>query len=696
MIKFASQQIRKTAAGSNFEIQLGQLADAELSQNAPSLTPFKVGFQLIEKNDDETRGVGVMVYKIEKTWAYVPVFYLNGRLRGTEAMFLPGRSQFCPSSENWIVFVKGKQSQTLGKPEDDKKVMRGRAASVNIVRNVDPFMKSAAANEDIQGFVSLKAMDDMVKGGEGYQGNMFDLTTWLPRLGKQAAAAFIQAMEASPDFANTVLKFYDADDLRLIAKKASEGWTPSSPAELVKVITPESPEAMGLKPLEKEALIKDRVFVIDQRKETSTVFKGDIDHKRLATPTKFGVHDILMSDGTFRRFCALFPKNAAKVSKTIDDKSGMWLVPLDDSKEAVQGSPSIQAAKVDAKEWDEGLKTSVGKPVSSIRDDVKGGDRLLLIDGFGDSWLVYLEKNLTATGGKYAIHDTESVLGLNDNTTMKHTEGKLKWMEQTNKEGHIFRAGDTLFVPRNTRYIRAGYNGGDYSFGSPNTVINELKSKLNLRPMKVYSDGSTVQLMYGDGKTGEALSKSAALIELVRRHGVDAPTAKRMVKEASHHNRPHADRYLIKYAADYPATLDPVSGGTQAPYDYQENITGGSGLMDTQAVVEAGNRGVKDVVDVSILKSLAASGRALNLVDDYLPDFMGALDKLGRMLFLFYWHNDDFKDRYGSEEMTDLESSLRDVFRSLGDLVLFLHKKTVSPSGALESLSGDLAEDLGT
>lgn len=694
MFRHASQAIRKTAAGSNFEVQLGQLADAELSQNAPSLTPYKVGFQLIEKNDDETRGVGVMVYKIEKTWAYVPVFYLNGRLRGTEEMFLPGRSQFCPSQENWIVFVKGKQSQTLGKPEDDKKVMRGRAASVNIVRNVDPFMKSAS--EDVSGLISLKALEDMTKGGEGYKPDMLDLTLWLPRLGKQAAETFIRTMEADADFANVVLKHYDADDLRTIAKKASEGWNPAARSELVKVITPESPEALNLKPLEKEALVKDRVFVIDQRKDTSTVFKGDVDHKRLQTPTKFGVHDVLMSDGTFRRFCAVFPKNAASVSKSIDEKSGMYLIPLDDSKSAIQGSPSIQAAKVDSKEWDEGLKTSVGSPISSIRDNVRGGDRLMLIDGFGDGWIVWLDKNLTAAGGKYAVSDHECARGFNGAPTMGHTEDKIKWMEQTNKEGHIFRAGDTLFVPRNTRYVSVESNSGKYSFGSPNTLINELKSKLNLKPMKVYSDGATVQLMYGDGKTGEALSKSAALIELVKRHGVDAPTAKRMVKEASGHNRPHADRYLIKYAADYPATLDPVVGGTQAPYDYQENITGGSGLMDTQAAVEAGNRGVKDVMDVSILKSLAASGKALNLVDDYLPDMMGALDKLGRMLFLFYWHNDEFKDRYGSEEMTDLESSLRDVFRSLGDLVLFLHKKTVSPSGALESLSGDLAEDLGT
>ena len=32
-----------------------------------------------------------------------------------------------------------------------------------------------------------------------------------------------------------------------------------------------------------------------------------------------------------------------------------------------------------------------------------------------------------------------------------------------------------------------------------------------------------------------------------------------------------------------------------------------------------------------------------------------ALNRLGRMRFLFYWHNDDFENRYGKQDLPNLE-----------------------------------------
>ncbi len=64
-------------------------------------------------------------------------------------------------------------------------------------------------------------------------------------------------------------------------------------------------------------------------------------------------------------------------------------------------------------------------------------------------------------------------------------------------------------------------------------------------------------------------------------------------------------------------------------------------------------------------------------MDKFLPDLINALDRIGRILFFFYWHNDDFIERYGSEEIPELEDGLKNVFKGLGDLVLFLQQKTV-------------------
>jgi hypothetical protein len=47
------------------------------------------------------------------------------------------------------------------------------------------------------------------------------------------------------------------------------------------------------------------------------------------------------------------------------------------------------------------------------------------------------------------------------------------------------------------------------------------------------------------------------------------------------------------------------------------------------------------------------------------------------MLFLFYWHQEEFEDRYGKSDLPELEDSLRNSFEALGDLSLFLKEKTI-------------------
>ena len=56
---------------------------------------------------------------------------------------------------------------------------------------------------------------------------------------------------------------------------------------------------------------------------------------------------------------------------------------------------------------------------------------------------------------------------------------------------------------------------------------------------------------------------------------------------------------------------------------------------------------------------------------------MEALDALGRLLMNFYWHGEEFEDRYGKSDMPELEDSLRNAFESLGDITLFLKEKTI-------------------
>lgn len=64
------------------------------------------------------------------------------------------------------------------------------------------------------------------------------------------------------------------------------------------------------------------------------------------------------------------------------------------------------------------------------------------------------------------------------------------------------------------------------------------------------------------------------------------------------------------------------------------------------------------------------------LIDKYIPVMEEGLDKIGRILFLFYWKPNDFSRLYGSDDQSGIENKLISNFKSFGDLVLELLKKT--------------------
>jgi hypothetical protein len=114
-----------------------------------------------------------------------------------------------------------------------------------------------------------------------------------------------------------------------------------------------------------------------------------------------------------------------------------------------------------------------------------------------------------------------------------------------------------------------------------------------------------------------------------------------------------------------------------------------------QGAQQAAQTGQKDVFDVSALKGLIKTVGHDDLFDEDLKDLFDTLNRLGRMRFLFYWHNDDFENRYGKQDLPDLEDSFSNVFDGLGDLVLWLSEKTVNFSGGGNMLQPSLADVAG-
>ena len=85
-----------------FEQAFSNLAHAYLQDKAPGLMDHEVGFQLLDRNAENTKAVGVFAFKVGSLWLYAPMFFLNGDLKGHELLYLKNQDMFVPLKENWI------------------------------------------------------------------------------------------------------------------------------------------------------------------------------------------------------------------------------------------------------------------------------------------------------------------------------------------------------------------------------------------------------------------------------------------------------------------------------------------------------------------------------------------------------------------------------------------------------------------
>jgi hypothetical protein len=102
----------------DFERTFADLAFATLRDKAPSLFDYLVGFQVLDSNDEQTHGVGVFGCKVGEEWVYLPVFFLNGELKGSELMYLKNQDMFVPLQENWVTYILNRRPYVLGEPTE--------------------------------------------------------------------------------------------------------------------------------------------------------------------------------------------------------------------------------------------------------------------------------------------------------------------------------------------------------------------------------------------------------------------------------------------------------------------------------------------------------------------------------------------------------------------------------------------------
>jgi len=711
-----------------FEVKFSQLVDSALKEKVPALLEYRVGFQIIDKNEEETKAVGVSVFVVQGLWLYIPIFFIDGDLKGSDLLYVKQNDIFVPARDNWITSFKEQGSVILGdsvfKGDDLGKGFD--ADSPDAVKlDDDNKIEYKIAGED--SFELGETVDAMRKR---YMDVSFDFTEKLAGLGGDAQKIFATTLRKSPEFANSFFEFYTPESLQKMAgvlamaahKEAEEAEKEQEPKQ-IEIITDISDEkAKGLKDSEKKVLVRQGVFVEDERYNFSKIFHNRIDPGITENPGESGIYDVLMADGSWKACVVLFFNKMASDYGEIQTVGGgntrgvtqdIAVIPMGSNKryycrqisDVFCKAPSNESLK-QFKGVKGGITANAGSLIKALEKYKKGdgetcccpcssAEKALIANGVSLCYEVKLPYDLEV------VNDTISVKSGYDNDQYD--------IEFTGEEGNLSLYGRRLFVPKDARvFLPASWDEDKkFNLGNVTQIYSKLVKEASLDSLTIHSSGDNAEIRVNDHSSG-LLDKIASIRYLAEGVGLFAGQAQQLLKEAARKDNKQVT-YLLKTAAPYDVAAyegkAPFMGGPFAKSDQGVKETtstvGGQKQenMLPEAVINKANTaastGIKEVFDTAVLEGLVNIADLSELRKDYIKDMIKGMDRVGRMMFLFYWHNEEFEDRYGDEDMGKLEDTLKQVFVSIGDLVLFLKEKIAYAPDNSESVLGSLSEDVG-
>jgi hypothetical protein len=755
-----------------FEQAFSNLAHAYLQDKAPGLLDHEIGFQLLDRNSENTKAVGVFAFKIGSMWLYAPMFFLNGDLKGHELLYLKNQDMFVPLKENWINYLVNRKPDILGSGIDRNLSQFGQRQPdfTQMSRSPSKFGSAKPTlKEMVNAVLPTLAKTATMNTAAAFEelGKSLDLGKFLKSARLETVNFLVTACQHAPQLASAIEEFHGLNIIKEAIAEITVRETKPKIASIVSEAPEQSESVKGLKIVtmdvtiqtmlppghteeDQEKLLRDGILIDDQRDRDNVAIPYHIQvEKKLFNPTESGLYDILVKQGDIERcYVAMFPMGAAKRSDFVTvvraDGKPDWVNTRADQVFAV--------ARIEGdeyKEWFDALPEA---------NSISGSGRYMAICMRGDATVPFRK---IREYGESEYGTTSYEVHLEDHSKFPpkgHISGCCytdplnydKWrdgcrLHLNGKKGGSLRVsmGD-IFVPEGYKLLKVSKGEDDAETAEDqgacgcgesdppalmpgNLADAQLCLMSKTASLEITHTGTDVEI-----NGGEKLTEKQALINLLVEHHLREDAAREILKRAAASRKfscriklaadPYGGPMMINGAPTAPTMPEPVMGGefvmgtnvpTQLGIDqgvpvpdmlalrtdrsvynpnpmYDKGVLGKGVDSDLQRVMDAAQSGQKEVFDTAMIGSMLRAVRDDSLVDRYMGDLTKGLDKLGRILFMFYWHGDRFADRYGKADMPELEDSLRNAFEMLGDVILFLKQKTINPYPSGDSSDIDL------
>lgn len=600
--------------GQGFEASMSNLAHAYLRDRAPQLLDYELGFQLLEKNEDNDRAIGIFGFKVGNQLMYAPVFFLNGELKGHELLYLKDSDTFIPMKENWVNYVLNRKPNVVG---EEVMPQLGR---LGVDRpNMDQFRLSPSRTHKF-GSAHPAWLNVGLPGLMSALGNPVRLPLQVPALVKSSASMamrFLQTLERFPQLTRPIVECYGPQVVHdaIGTAKTANSVMPIEPELPAKRIVTGSvfkePAvkranvklqiwaydgtaecAAGLNADETEKLARDGVLIKDAREETSKAYKID-KHVALQNPDSTGHYEVLCQPDKFEKclyinapYGARGTRPNAVLVRLGDGDSKAWT-------ETHSGSIFVNEKYSDKEyaSWLEGLPSA---------ENLEQGSIYVLLSPNGRGTCTFEVEATRPSGendkaykvwwrGGYASRRPDHLPRIGERRYEHDDDGSGEDLVVIGaiKGSKFLSRGSTLYAPAGTKALKLKSKSD--SCCSPCCSANESSDPPALRPgnmvdiqigllkasseLKVFNNGTEAIV------DGRRMAPRAALVSLVRDYGLREKAAKDLLAEAQLKRGVKCRiKYAEPYGTPYAMLGSPPSAPPFPPEQYMQDSVMGSGI----------------------------------------------------------------------------------------------------------------------
>lgn len=719
---------------SELEQSFFQLAFERLQEKLYNLLPFLVGFEVANKSQDGTKALGVFGFKSNNgQMLFVPAFFIDGDVKSIDLMYSKNNEQFYPLNEDFAELFLKDEATGLGKPshQNEQKmdqhmppmelkdlVRPPRTAKISYASVIDYVEQAGPKTKE--GFYKLLESDsDFAESVARFYplDKIAKAIVSKPKKGKTLPMSSVSVVTKDDDMSDltesekseVLSKGYIVIDKRKEEEKSKFGlvkyeekFTAPDESGFYSYLT----QSGSLR----YALIVTKLLQLDRHFPLDKSLVLDLDSSK-AGQSYFVSNKDIFTKGKY-------------VIKDLSEALNMMTDPA-------EARPSFDEVYVLI---NENLKAT--EPFR-IRMNYKtdAGIRCLQVEKYSSSMS---DSSMSAKNGPHKVVDNRYfkeeksyVYGKFNLFLTKKSGDKLEYSEDgvlvpkgfkllniTVGVANSYDCGAPCAVgigedPEKARNLRKAEEER-YNQGKPGNLSNLLGGlrSTSIYPLTVSSNGSEYFVTVGEAKKkfDNAINTKIAMVSNL---GLDIKQAEELV-DSVHQGMKKKGYIKLAYTGDqHFAPWDPTPQTNelgQPQYDgyghsevmaqtpsYTGDPTqrGTADMGDVKGIDGAVNTanqlaqsGQKEIFDTHTIATLAKYVSPESKVTAYMPDFISCLDKLGRMLFLVRWETDKFEEMYGRSELPELVELLSNVFKNLGDLVIFLKRK--SPQLSINASEKDM------